>query len=147
MLCLWCGTKRKGNNVKIYCVFTSLNCSILKSDQRVPERETPELANREYLFFVWYFISEPNLQIRNIKASFVLNYWEYNIFECVLFVKCVDIYVLCKLDVDKGNRENCGRQGTLAVVLRIWATIARWSGEYGETRHDKLNALFTIWAS
>ena len=122
MLCLWCGAERKGNNVEIYCVFTSLNCSILKSDQRV--REKLKLATREYLSFlcVCDILSlGSNVQIRNIKASFVLNYWEYNIFECVLCVKCVDIYVLCKLDVDKGNRENCGRQGTLEqdAVLRI----------------------------
>ena len=53
-----------------------------------------------------------NVMIRN-NASFTDVFWEYNIFKCVLFVKCVDIYVLRKLDVDKGNRENCGRQGTL----------------------------------
>lgn len=108
--------------MKIYCVFTSLNCSILKSDQRV--REKPELPTREYLSFlcVCDILSlAQNVQISNIKSSFVLNYWEYNIFECVLCVKCVDIYVLCKLDVDKGNRENCGRQGTreLDAVWRI----------------------------
>ena len=41
--------RRKGNNVKIYCVFTSLNCSILKSDQRVGETPRRRLATRVIL--------------------------------------------------------------------------------------------------
>ena len=80
------------------------------------------------------------MQIRNIKASLVLNYWEYNIFECVLCVKCVDIYVLCKLDVDKGNRETCGRQGTPELDAENMSN----NRMVREGRHDKLNALFTI---